>query len=412
MTGSSLPPYISTGEPGSFAELTLKKRLPDQIDLVIAQNRLSGRQAHGLIDLKKELDGGVIEDPFGDLPEKKEAFGEEEWAVWEREISRYEGSPWNSVPWYFAEALFYLKLLLLFGYFDEDGSFFRVDPFQHEKENELFSDTGCIHNMATVTDLLGGVADPQERLLPLIGCALWGNRIDLSNKQIARDAGRRILDRDHENILVDHSGRLKELMSGARRVDIVTDNCGTELGCDLLLAECLLELSGRSRVFFHLKKYPMFVSDAMEKDVKKTVSAFLREGSPALMEIGEALSLHMEEGRLVLCRHGFWNSPLHYTDIPRDLIETLAASDLVLLKGDVNYRRLLSDRHWPKNSSMEDIAAYFPATFAVLRTLKSEIIVDLDEETAVALDHLDPDWMVNGERGLIRTVVKRSRPKI
>jgi hypothetical protein len=61
---------------------------------------------------------------------------------------------------------------------------------------------------------------------------------------------------------------------------------------------------------------------------------------------------------------------------------------------------------------MDDIAAYFPVTFAVLRTLKSEIIVDLDEETAVALDHLDPDWMVNGERGLIRTVVKRPRPKI
>ncbi len=410
MTGSSLPPYISTGEPGSFAEHTLKKRLPDQIDLVVARNRLSGRPARVLFDLKKELDGGVIEDPFVGSSAQKGAFGEEELAVWEREVSRHAGSRWNSVPWYFAEALFYLKLLLAFRYFDEDGGFFRVDPFRHEKDDELFSRTGCIRTMATVANMLGGVGDPQEKILPLIVCALWGNRIDLSNKQIAHDAGRRILDRDRENILVDHSGRVKEILSAAGRVDIVTDNCGTELGCDLLLAECLLGLSRRRKVFFHLKKYPMFVSDAMEKDVKMTVAAFLSAVSPALRAIGESLSLHMEEGRLVLCDHDFWNSPLHYTDLPKDIYASLAVSDLVMLKGDVNYRRLLSDRHWPKNSSMEDITAYFPAPFVALRTLKSEIVVDLDEKTVAALDRLDPDWMVNGERGIIRTVPKQSRP--
>ncbi|MBN2322166.1 MAG: protein-glutamate O-methyltransferase family protein [Spirochaetes bacterium] len=404
-----LPPFISTGDPGSFAERTLKKRLPEQIDLVIARNRLSGRTARDLLGLKQELESGIIDDPFVGFTSQKKALCDEERSVWAREVSRYERRPWNGVPWYFAEALFYLKLLLACRYFDENGDFFRVDPFRHEKEDELFSDTGCIRTMAAVSELLEVVADPKEKLLQLIVCALWGNRIDLSNKHIAHDAGRRILDYDRERILVDHSGRLRELLSNAGRVDIVTDNCGTELGCDLLLAGCVLGFSARSRVYFHLKKHPMFVSDAMEKDVEKTVSAFVCNGSPALEEIGESLYRYMDEDRLKLRGHGFWNSPLHYTDLPKDLAGTLAESDVVIFKGDVNYRRLLSDRHWPKNSSMEDIAGYFPAPFAALRTLKSEIVVDIKEETAAELDSIDPDWMVNGERGIIRTVVKQPR---
>jgi hypothetical protein len=83
----------------------------------------------------------------------------------------------------------------------------------------------------------------------------------------------------------------------------------------------------------------------------------------------------------------------------------LSKMDIVLLKGDVNYRRLLGDRKWIPWTNMADIARYFPSSFSVLRTMKSEIVVDIASETFNHLKVKDPDWMINGERGIVRMVL-------
>ena len=89
-------------------------------------------------------------------------------------------------------------------------------------------------------------------------------------------------------------------------------------------------------------------------------------------------------------------------DLPAELRSELAKADLVILKGDANYRRLLHDRHWPHTARLEELAAYFPAPLACLRTLKSELAVDLTAAQVAALDAADPHWLINGRRGIIR----------
>jgi uncharacterized protein with ATP-grasp and redox domains len=371
---------------------------------VIARKSISKVTERDLLLLKKELLNGVIKDLFEGEFVWDGAFEQEELSVWKEQVALYEGRPWGSVPWYFAETLFYIRFLVDFGYFDRNSSMYGVDPFQPEKNEELFSKSGCLSNAERVTGLLERTESLSERILLLLFCSLWGNRIDLSNKSIAEGAWNRILERGEKNILIDHSERLTELLWGAQRVDIVTDNCGTELGCDLLLAENLLKMPGLRAVHFHLKKHPVFVSDAMVKDMQKTLDALSCEKDGKVSALGNSLLSYGKEGRLFLHDHWFWNSPLFYTDFPKSLETELSKSDLVILKGDVNYRRLLSDRRWPHSEKMEEIAGQFPASFAVLRTLKSEIIVDLDEKTVKALDRVDPRWMLNGERGVIRLV--------
>ena len=45
-----------------------------------------------------------------------------------------------------------------------------------------------------------------------------------------------------------------------------------------------------------------------------------------------------------------------------------------------------------------------PAPFVSLRTLKAELIVGMAEGQAEAIKAVDPDWLVNGERGVIHYV--------
>jgi hypothetical protein len=98
---------------------------------------------------------------------------------------------------------------------------------------------------------------------------------------------------------------------------------------------------------------------------------------------------------------------LFYFQLPEDLRTELASMDLVILKGDVNYRRLVGDVHWLPTTSFERATAYFPAPLVALRTMKAELIVGLDEGKAEQLREGDPEWMVNGRRGLIQARLRR-----
>jgi hypothetical protein len=119
---------------------------------------------------------------------------------------------------------------------------------------------------------------------------------------------------------------------------------------------------------------------------------------------GGLLADSLAAGRLQIRDHWFWNGPRFFRDLPADLRSQLSACDLALIKGDANYRRLVGDRRWPASTPMEGLTGYFPAPFAVLRTMKSEIVVDLGEDQVQRLDGEDPQWRVNGRRGILRLV--------
>ncbi|HUJ77336.1 MAG TPA: hypothetical protein VL359_20895, partial [bacterium] len=51
---------------------------------------------------------------------------------------------------------------------------------------------------------------------------------------------------------------------------------------------------------------------------------------------------------------------------------------------------------------MAQIASYLPRPFACLRTMKSEIVVDVPASTAERLAREDPAWLINGRRGIVQ----------
>jgi hypothetical protein len=91
--------------------------------------------------------------------------------------------------------------------------------------------------------------------------------------------------------------------------------------------------------------------------------------------------------------------------MPDLLRQDLAQSDLVFIKGDANYRRLIGDYHWSFTSTFQDIVCYFPAPLTVLRTLKSELIVGLQQNQVEEVSREDSQWLINGQWGVIQLVV-------
>ena len=406
-TQSKLPPLISTSDPDSFADFTFRTRLPELLDQIILSNHLEGRHAAELKRFKTQLNCGTVDDCLTAHPYLGEQIGVEAHQTWADEIRRHLGKSWFDLPWYFAESLFYLKVLLGCGYYRPDDRRFHTDPYTSFKEEEMRRPGGAMDLAARIDAELAAADCTATRLSILLRYCLWANRLDLSYKQVLEKYRNRE-EAGAEHLLVNHSTGIVEALLKARRVDLVLDNSASELMGDLHLARCLLRDSARRSVVLHCKQAPFYVSDATVADVEKTVRSLEQSEAQPLSDLGRSLTESLQAGSLRLQRHYFWSGPLMFSDLPPDLKQELAASDLVLFKGDLNYRRLLGDRKWPPTSDMESIVRYFPAPLGVLRTTKSELIVDLQPDTLQSLDREDPGWQIEGRYGIIRYCDSRS----
>ena len=86
-----------------------------------------------------------------------------------------------------------------------------------------------------------------------------------------------------------------------------------------------------------------------------------------------------------------------------DLYAQLAASDLVIFKGDLNYRKLVGDLDWARTTPFDQALGDFrPTKVLALRTLKADVVVGLKEGVATKLDQSCPDWMTNGQYAVIQ----------
>lgn len=399
-----LPPYIANSDEGSFARLTVETRFPRIVNDVAAAFPEADPHRTKLAQLKDEIARGKVIDPFMfGLDER--LFNPREAAAWHEEIGPRLGLSWKELPFYFSEAYLYLRILLASGYYDKTAPYFLWDPFEPQKEAELakvLSSRDWEDSIAVFQEALAAGPSP-EVLEELLLFMLKGNRIDLSNAGIAEHGRTLLHKKGRDDLLLDQTAEIAERIGKAGRLDIILDNAGSELVCDLVFAAYYLTVFKGTKLCLHAKNAPLFVSDSMVKDVLATVRALRSHAGVA--EIGRRLDEYLSSGRLVVKPHFFWNGPKHFTALPEDIASDLAGSDLVFVKGDANFRRLIEDRRWPRNVRLEEKAGSFPAVFAVLRTLKSEIAANIDVETEKRVSALDPSWLFDGKWGVVQLVV-------
>jgi hypothetical protein len=251
---------------------------------------------------------------------------------------------------------------------------------------------------------------------------VWGNRLDLSHPQLAQASGQIAVQSEQENLLVDDTeavlqhvqtfkrsnvqsppktGGQQSSVSG--RIDFICDNAGVELLLDLALASWLLRFEWATQITLHVKGHPTFVSDTIPADVDTTIAAMHAQPAADIVSLANELEAYRRQERLLVRPDYFWNSSHFFWEIPAEIEAELTQAVLVIVKGDANYRRLIGDsKGWPAAISMAGAVPYFPARFVCLRTMKSEAVVGLPPGLAEQLDQIDPEWRVNGQRGVIQ----------
>lgn len=212
---------------------------------------------------------------------------------------------------------------------------------------------------------------------------LWGNATDLSlltslsYEDIQKLQGSQARKASEKNILVnelpaayDTLKKARDIGKTDRRVDIVLDNAGFELYVDLILAGYLLSAGLATQIVLHPKSIPWFVSDVLPVDFSQLLSAIadpkpfyetpsedeqLQGQTPAPLAQADHDSLEFlfrewsnfhAEGQLIIRPHRYWTHASPYWTMPeqaKDVIEDLSQSELVIFKGDLNYRKLTGD---------------------------------------------------------------------
>lgn len=380
-------PVITGTDPESFPHSVLAERHPALIRKVRDAFPYGPAQHRALDALLRSAVEGTVEALDGDAW----------WEAWG--VDAYVGRSWFEVPFLWAESYFYRRLLRAVGHFGPrpwsapwSSPWQGVDPFRPFKLAELAGpeareEIAALDGLAALT--------PDEQRTALLRGSLWGNRADL---------GFRIQKADDDEagaaeLVADDGEELWRLLTGAGTLVLVADNAGRELVPDLLLVDHLLHHGHIERAVLHVKPYPYYVSDATTADVVDAVRHLTGAGT----DHGRRLWAALTEGRIALRAHLFSCGPLPYADMPDDLRAEFASADITVMKGDLNYRRLVGDRMWPPTTPYREVTAYFPGPVAALRTLKSDVITGLAPDTEARLDAAEGRrWRTSGTHALIQ----------
>lgn len=186
------------------------------------------------------------------------------------------------------------------------------------------------------------------------------------------------------------------------RFDLIPDNAGVELFSDYLFALYLLQTNTVQRIVLHLKPYPMFVSDATKCDFDILKDIINKE----YPEINIMLTQYEKEGRLEIQRREkeFFYEP-YFKDCK--FIEKImkAGCELLIVKGDLNYRRLVGDLHWNWTQPIKPIIAPFITCRCLcLRCIKSDVLLGLTEQEADKVKEIPKEELPKGKYATIQFI--------
>ena len=235
--------------------------------------------------------------------------------------------------------------------------------------------------------------------------------------------GKAVRESSKKIVVVDDTEQVWKLLSNlkssgsSRSIHIVLDNAGFELLTDLVFVEYLIESGYAKTIVLHGIRMPWFVSDVNAPDLTYLVWGFAdgtiyqdldAKDNKELQDAGEYWQSLMDSGKLTYEADPYWTTHHSFGRMPAvspSLFQELASADLVVYKGDLNYRKLTYDGVWPYDTPFSE--ALGPLTkkhsgkgvrSLVLRTCKADVCVGLELGRA---ETLEEGWTRRGKYAVV-----------
>lgn len=398
---------VATWSNDNFAFYTIEARFKSTYDKEILSHKLAGVPSY-----KEFLNSPVFK---GTTVKNAKKVRKELLDI----ITRYTTSQYGEqhyeylrrLPFLVAEFYFYYYILYSYVCNMPTDYVGELDPYIPTKRKSLekFVKEGTIDGLNNAfEEVMEGDQLPDEEDLQLfLRYCVNANTTDLSQQKERQEYSECNLLIDDTKQLWDYLNRYRE---GAQQSAIcITDNCGPELYSDILLGLFLLRKCGYNEVRYQVKELPIFVSDTTINDVKELFGSNLMEGvwekyGVGSLEEDDKGVLFVNCGnqkRLVFESHREWHRP-NLFDMSENFAQWNNQDDVgvIIVKGDMNYRRLVGDRNYDYNDTIEDKVSYIHKPLLVLRSLKSNVFLG----GAQKIKNVRPDWKTSGEYGVVHFV--------
>lgn len=353
----------------------------------------------------------------------------EEWNIYLENKTHIEGEipTWFNTTWLYCETYMYRVLAQEIGLTNSIQSY---DPFEHIKQAVFINFIESMDILASyVNDIVNNKGYSEESskndFSKLLKLSLWSNRVDLSasagSVQRQTDNPLNMVDSLDENILINNWELVwniikKKTDKSVDNIHIVLDNAGYEFFTDLCLAAFLVTIAPEIKITFHVKLYPWYVSDTTIQDFHWTLNHLNSlDNYPNLKLLGKMFEDILDHERWCVKEEPYWTGPYDFRQMKernQKLYTQFSDAKLVIFKGDLNYRKLLSDINFEYNTSFATALRDFrPTNILSMRTLKSDICVGLPQGMAESLFEKDKNWLINGEYGLIQLAINSEIPE-
>lgn len=428
---------VWTSDEGTMAQETARVRwerlVQDMVDSMgssLAKNSITASEKaegleiqHQLRILRQEV---VSDDKLTPLNLHRDV--DERW--YNERLGASSQLSWRAAPWLFAECYLYRRVQALFS-----GSVYwhGHDIFREQKDSSFTNSRTAVQDLAAQYNINIQRCPRQEnagdvvsfkKFSDMMQVALWGNATDLSLLSRPTFEDLRSLQKKPASIAMVVDDDLDQLWSymtspayetSHRHIDIVLDNAGFELLTDLVLAVYLLDQDFANEVTLHTKVFPWFVSDATPADLESLMAMLRSQETFPTREFIDPLCDRIAQltsaGKIVITQHWFWTTGSAFSEMPTraaDLLHYLCGRDLVIFKGDLNYRKLTGDGLWPHTTpfkaALGPLGSRSGLKVLALRTNKADVCVGLESEDRVrALDKESPrgGWLRTGKYGVI-----------
>lgn len=232
-------------------------------------------------------------------------------------------------------------------------------------------------------DAVAGSTFSEELLFRYLDFSMRGNSHDLSqNEELYRE------NKNSKDIICDDRLKILSFLQQKETYEklvIIPDNGSVEFFADISLALFLLSTNKFKTVVFKMNSRPKFVSDVTKRDYE-LLKSFLKRDRLAEYLFGS----YEKSGRLLFEYNEAYTQIPYVKDFPESEIKDLKSADLVVVKGDLNFRRFLLDGDCDHKFPLESLLPEKLARqkFIFLRMIKSSLVAGLTEIQAEEVSNI------------------------